>query len=77
PSNTSAGIVAGFFSLIVGFALVWHIWWLVIFGLVGFVTTIIYHSLMGDHHGYYISAEEVQKTEDIFTAVLEKQGVKV
>ncbi|CAK00622.1 cytochrome o ubiquinol oxidase subunit I [Bartonella tribocorum] len=77
PSNTSAGIIAGFFSLVVGFALVWHIWWLVAIGLVGFVATLVCHSLTGDHHGYYIPAEEVQKTEDAFTAVLKEQGVTV
>ncbi|MCX5511694.1 cytochrome ubiquinol oxidase subunit I, partial [Pseudomonas sp. BJa3] len=51
PSNTAAGIIAGFFSLVVSFALVWHIWWLVALGLIGFIATIVCHSLTGDHHG--------------------------
>ncbi|WP_412058984.1 cytochrome o ubiquinol oxidase subunit I [Bartonella sp. DGB2] len=76
PSNTAAGVIAGILSLVIGFALVWHIWWLVGLSFLGFIGTILYHSLTGDHHGYYIPAEDVQKTEDEFIAVLEQQGVK-
>lgn len=35
PKNTSAGVIIGAFSLVMGFALIWHIWWLAIVGLVG------------------------------------------
>lgn len=76
PANTGAGFVAGIISLIIGFALVWHIWWLAGLSLLAFVITVLYHSLNGNHAGYYISAEEVQKTEDEFTAVLQAKGVK-
>ncbi|WP_035000391.1 cbb3-type cytochrome c oxidase subunit I [Bartonella tamiae] len=76
PSNSSAGIIASAFLLAVGFALVWHIWWLAAVGLVGFSITIFAHSLNGDHHGYYISANEVQKIEDEFTSVLKAHGEK-
>lgn len=76
PSNTNAGFIGGILLLVVGFSLVWHIWWLAAIAFIGFVITILSHSLMGDHHGHYISAEEVQKTEDQFTAVLKAKGVK-
>ena len=43
PRNTPAGIVTAFFAVMMGFALVWHIWWLVILGLLGaFVTWVIF-----------------------------------
>jgi cytochrome o ubiquinol oxidase subunit 1 len=35
PKNSPVGIVNAFFSFITGFALVWHIWWLVALGLIG------------------------------------------
>lgn len=76
PANSASGFIASMFIFVVAFCLVWHIWWLAAISLLGFVITIILHSLNGNHAGYYISAEEVQKTEDEFTAVLKAQGVK-
>lgn len=76
PSNTSAGFWAGILSLVLGFALVWHIWWLVLLSFVGAIAVIIIHSFIGDHHGYYISAAQVQQTEDHFTEYLESKGIK-
>lgn len=76
PSNTLAGFVVGLFMLVLGFALVWHIFWLAAITFVGFVLTILYHSLNGDHHGYYIPAEEVEKHESALQAVLNAKGVE-
>jgi len=58
PRNTSAGLVIGLFSLAIGFALVWHIWWLAIVGLLGVVVTLILRSY-DDDIDYTISAETV------------------
>ncbi|AOJ84507.1 cytochrome ubiquinol oxidase subunit I [Burkholderia savannae] len=63
PSNTSAGLFVGVFSLVLGFASVWHIWWLAIAALVGIVATVIAHSA-SDNDGYYIPAEAVRKIEE-------------
>ena len=35
PRNSAAGFICAFFSTIMGFALIWHIWWLVIAAFVG------------------------------------------
>jgi cytochrome o ubiquinol oxidase subunit 1 len=35
PKNTGAGVIISFFSLVMGFALIWYIWWLAILGAVG------------------------------------------
>ena len=37
PRNSPTGIVAAFFATAMGFALIWHIWWLAIVGLVGII----------------------------------------
>ncbi|MBB5419349.1 cytochrome o ubiquinol oxidase subunit 1 [Paraburkholderia atlantica] len=63
PSNTSAGLLVGLFSLVLGFAAVWHIWWLAIVGLVGTILTVIIYSFM-DNDGYYIPADTVALIEE-------------
>jgi cytochrome o ubiquinol oxidase subunit 1 len=35
PRNSAVGFVTAFFAVIGGFSLIWHIWWLVILGLIG------------------------------------------
>ena len=63
PSNTCAGLVVAIFSLVLGFALVWHIWWMAIGGLIGIIATLVIYSSR-DNDGYYIPASTVRKTED-------------
>ena len=76
PCNTAAGFIAGMFFLGAGFALVWHIWWLAIFSLLGIILSILGHSLWYNHHGEYIPAEEVKRTEEEFIAICKAKGVK-
>ena len=43
PANSPVGFVTAFFAVVTGFALIWHIWWLVAAGLAGvFVTTLAF-----------------------------------
>ena len=63
PSNTSAGLFIAMFSLVLGFAAIWHIWWLAIVGLVGAIGTVIVRSFSNDA-GYYIPADTVQLIEE-------------
>ncbi|KVH75128.1 cytochrome ubiquinol oxidase subunit I [Burkholderia ubonensis] len=63
PSNTSAGLFVGVFSLLLGFALVWHIWWLAIAGLAGIVATLVIYSSR-NNDGYYIPASTVRRIEE-------------
>jgi cytochrome o ubiquinol oxidase subunit 1 len=63
PSNTSAGFFIGMFSLLLGFAGVWHITWLAVVALVAIMATVIGRSF-GDNDGYYISVETVRRTEE-------------
>ncbi|MCR4466484.1 cytochrome o ubiquinol oxidase subunit I [Burkholderia sp. SCN-KJ] len=68
PSNTCAGLVVAVFSLVLGFALVWHIWWMAIGGLVGIVATLVVYSSR-DNDGYYIPASKVRRIEEKQPAV--------
>ena len=63
PSNTSAGLLIGIFSLLLGFAGVWHITWLAVAALVAIMATVIGRSF-GDNDGYIIPAETVRKIEE-------------
>jgi cytochrome o ubiquinol oxidase subunit I len=41
PRNSPTGFITAFFAVIVGFALIWHIWWLAILGLIGAYATFV------------------------------------
>ena len=35
PKNSPIGFVIAFFVTVMGFALIWHIWWMAAFGVAG------------------------------------------
>ena len=41
PRNSPTGFVAAFFAVVTGFALIWHIWWMVFIGLAGAFGTFV------------------------------------
>src|SRR5262249_24823055 len=41
PKNSPTGFVTAFFSVISGFALIWHIWWMAGVGLIGIAVTLL------------------------------------
>ncbi len=43
PANSATGFVTAFFAVVTGFALIWHIWWMVVLGVSGaFVTMLVF-----------------------------------
>src|SRR5574344_2057958 len=74
PKNTSAGLIISAFSLAMGFALVWHIWWLAIVGLVGMIATYIKHTF-NDDVDYYVPVEVVERLDNEHFAAIAKAGV--
>jgi cytochrome o ubiquinol oxidase subunit 1 len=43
PKNSATGFVNAFFAVVVGFALIWHIWWMAVVGVFGaFVTLLVF-----------------------------------
>ena len=69
PKGTWAGIVLSGISVVVGFALIWHMWLLAGLSFVALIGTAIYHTFNYDRD-YYIPAEEVERIEAERTRVL-------
>jgi len=62
PRNSPTGIVSAFFSTAMGFALIWHIWWLVILGFLGAWATFVVFAWR-DEAEYEIPADEVKRLD--------------
>ena len=69
PKNTGAGFVISMIAMVLGFALIWHIWWLAIVSFAGVIIASIVHTF-NYNRDYYIPASEVQATEDARTQQL-------
>jgi len=41
PRNSPAGFITAFFATIMGFSLIWHIWWLAILGFVAAIIVVL------------------------------------
>ncbi len=64
PRNSPTGFVCAFFATIMGFALIWHIWWMVIAGILGAFATFVVFAWR-DHDEYEIPAEEVARVDRV------------
>jgi cytochrome o ubiquinol oxidase subunit 1 len=62
PLNSPTGFITAFFTTVTGFALIWHIWWQVAFGLLGAFATFVVFAWR-DRAEHEISAEEVAKVD--------------
>jgi cytochrome o ubiquinol oxidase subunit 1 len=62
PRNTGAGVILSALALVLGFSMVWYIWWLAAVAFVGIVAVSIGHTF-NYNRDYHIPAEEVAKTE--------------
>jgi len=75
PRNTGAGIVIAAFSLIFGFAMIWHIWWMAIAGFAGMIVAWIVKSFDEDVD-YYVPVATVEKLENQHFDEISKAGLK-
>ncbi|WP_426271525.1 cytochrome o ubiquinol oxidase subunit I [Dyella kyungheensis] len=62
PRNTGVGVVMGAFGTVLGFALVWHIWWMAAVGLLGMIASFIVRAYDRDVD-YWVPAAEVERIE--------------
>ncbi len=69
PANTGAGLILAGISVALGFAMIWHIWWLAALSFVALIGGAIAHTF-NFKRDYYIPAEEVVRVEDERTQAL-------
>ncbi len=62
PRNSALGFLTAFFATVTGFALIWHIWWMVIVGLAAAAITIVVFGWNEDRERE-IPAAEVARIE--------------
>ena len=65
PRNTGTGVVLSAIAGVLGFALIWHIWWLAIAALAGAIVAAIGHSF-NENRDYYVQPDEVAQTEGAY-----------
>lgn len=70
PKNTWAGFVIAALSMVMGFGIIWHMWLLTGVSFVAMMAAIIVHTF-NYKRDFYISAEEVTRTENARTKLLE------
>ena len=63
PKNTWAGIVLAGISVVMGFALIWHMWPLAVLSFAALIIVSIVHTFNYKRE-YYVPADEVVRTED-------------
>jgi cytochrome o ubiquinol oxidase subunit 1 len=73
PKNTGTGVILSAVSVVLGFALVWHIWWLAILSLVAIIAISIAHTF-NYNRDYYIPASDVTDVEAARTKLLANQA---
>ena len=69
PRPTGTGVILAGLSTVMGFALIWYIWWLAIASFAAIVGYAIWHTFNYDRD-YHIPAETVRATEDARTDAL-------
>jgi cytochrome o ubiquinol oxidase subunit 1 len=62
PRNSPTGFVVAFFAVVTGFALIWHIWWMVSAGLTGAFATFVAFAWR-DRSDYLLPAAVVERLD--------------
>jgi len=62
PRNSPTGFITAFFAVVTGFALIWHIWWMVILGVLPAAVTVLVFGWSDDRERE-ISANEIARME--------------
>ena len=62
PRNSPTGFICAFFATFMGFALIWHIWWMVILSALGAFATFVVFAWR-DEVEYIIPADEVARID--------------
>ncbi|MNO03621.1 Cytochrome bo(3) ubiquinol oxidase subunit 1 [compost metagenome] len=70
PKNTAAGFIISAISAAIGFGLIWQMWLVASVTFVVLLAVIIIHTF-NYKRDFYIPAEEVARTENLRTRLLE------
>ena len=70
PKNTAAGFIISALAFVVGFGMIWQMWLVAVLGFVALVGAVITHTF-NYKRDFYIKAEEVVRTEEAHTRLLE------
>jgi cytochrome o ubiquinol oxidase subunit 1 len=62
PRNSPTGFICAFFATFMGFALIWHIWWIVVLAALGAFATFVVFAWRDDEE-YVIPAETVARID--------------
>jgi len=62
PRNSATGFVCAFFAAILGFSLIWHIWWLAALAFIGAFATFVVFAWR-DRTEYRVPAAEVARID--------------
>ena len=62
PRNSPTGFICAFFATFMGFALIWHIWWMVVLAALGAYATFVVFAWR-DRIEYVIPAETVARID--------------
>ena len=62
PRNTGAGVILSGLAMVLGFAMVWYMWWLAALSFVALIAYAIAHTFNYDRD-YFIPSDEVAQTE--------------
>jgi cytochrome o ubiquinol oxidase subunit 1 len=69
PRNTGAGVVLAALATVMGFALIWHIWWLAALSFAALVASAVVHTFNYDRE-HHVPAQHVLQTEAERTRLL-------
>ena len=70
PRNSPTGVIVAFFAVVMGFALIWHIWWAVIVGFVGAYAAFVVFAWR-DQTEDHIDAAEVARIDRAHRATMQ------
>ncbi len=71
PCNSPTGVVTAFFVTAIGFAMIWHIWWLAAIGFVGAYATFVAFAWR-DRAKRQIGVDEVARTDRAHRAAMSR-----
>ncbi|OBX06025.1 cytochrome o ubiquinol oxidase subunit I [Gallibacterium genomosp. 3] len=75
PKNTAAGVIIAVFTMVFGFAMIWHIWWLAVVSFVGMIVTWIAKSFDQDVD-YYVPVDQIETIENKHFKELSQAGLQ-